>query len=119
MYQKLGNLKLVARIELTSERTSNAMIRQQQTGRRMSSLPPYGMMIDPKDSTKLVVNADEQRTIERMLQLHKEGSSFRGIARQLTEEGFKTRRKPGQFNGKLVYFNDKWRGGSYCEDCPA
>lgn len=45
-----------------------------------------------------------------MIELHKAGVSFRGIASQLTEEGFKLRRKPGEFNGKFVYFNGKWRG---------
>lgn len=96
--------------ELASERTSNSMIREQKAGRRMSYLPPYGQMLDPKDSTKLIVNAEEQRAITRMLELHKEGASFRCIARQLLDEGYEARRKPREFKGRIVYVKGKWRG---------
>ncbi|MBW8017657.1 MAG: hypothetical protein FVQ82_15880 [Planctomycetes bacterium] len=96
--------------ELASERTSNTMLKQQRAGRRMSYLPPYGQMIDPKDPTKLIVNADEQRAIQRMIELRKEGTSFRAIARQLKEEGFKPRYTRREFKGRMVNINGRWRG---------
>ena len=96
-------------LELVSERTSDAMLRLQQARRRMSFLPPYGMMKHPKDPTKLKVNFDEQRAIKRMIELHKAGLAFRAIGRQLTEEGIKPRQVRKKFKGRYVLVNGKWR----------
>ena len=95
--------------ELVSERTSEAMLRLQRAGRRMSYLPPYGMMKHPKDPTKLKVNFDEQRAIQRMIELRKAGLAFRAIGRQLTEEGIKPRKVRRKFKGRYVLVNGKWR----------
>jgi hypothetical protein len=75
----------------------------------MSFLPPYGMMKDPDDPTKLIINNEEQRAIKRMIELRRAGTAFRAIARQLTEEGFKPRKVRRKFKGKFVYVNGKWR----------
>lgn len=107
---KTAELFLRLESDLASERISNTMLRQQRDGRRMSAKPPYGMQVDPDDSTKLIENDYEQKAIKRIIELYKEGTSYRGIARLLTEEDFKPRNKPGQFKGKFVYFNGKWRG---------
>jgi len=95
--------------DLVSERTSQTMLRQQREGRRMSFLPPYGMMNNPKDPTRLKVNFDEQRVIIRMVELHKAGLSFRAIGRQLTKEGMKPRKVRIEFNGRNVLVNGRWR----------
>ncbi len=95
--------------ELVSERTSDAMLRHQRAGKRMSFLPPYGMMKDSEGPTKLIINVDEQRAIKRMIELRKAGLSFRAIARQLTEEGIKPRKVRRIFKGRYVLVYGKWR----------
>jgi len=95
--------------ELVSERTSEAMLRHQRAGKRMSFLPPYGMMKDSEDPTKLIINVDEQRAIKRMIELCKAGLAFRAIARQLAEEGIKPRKVRRIFKGRFVFLKGKWR----------
>jgi len=85
--------------ERIAERTSDAMLRLQADGRRMSKQPPYGWMIDPDsprdaDSgrrTGLIANPREQAVIPRIVELHGRGMSLRAIGRQLAREGISCR----------------------------
>ncbi len=93
---------------LTSERTSDAMLRHQRSGQRMSSKPPYGMMVDPEDDSRLVPNADEQKAIRRVLELKGQSKSLRQIAQQLTEEGYEPRKVKKSFKDSFRMVNGKW-----------
>ncbi len=74
-----------------SERTKKRMLIHQANGRRMSDRTPYGTRRDPADATKLILDDDEQRTIERIVELRgsEEGETpgYRAIARHLDAEG--------------------------------
>lgn len=93
---------------LTSERTSDAMLRHQRSGRRMSAIPPYGMMVDPENDSRLVPNADEQKAIRRVLELKGQSKSLRQIAQQLTEEGYEPRKVKKKFKDSFRMVNGKW-----------
>jgi len=78
----------VAELErhMISERTRDAMIRHQKEGRRMSRHPPFGMMVDPNDKAMLAPNPDEQRAIERIMDLHIRGRAVYKITQVLNDE---------------------------------
>lgn len=69
--------------ESNAARTSAAMKAHQKAGRRMSNIPPYGMMIDPEDPKRLVKCKDEQTAIILVLLRHSQNQSNREIARRL------------------------------------
>jgi site-specific DNA recombinase len=50
--------------EQGNERTADAMLRHQSSGRRMSARPPYGMMVDPADPKRLVECPSERAVIQ-------------------------------------------------------
>ena len=52
--------------ETQNELTSDSMLAQQASGRRMSRHAPVGMMIDPKDSSRLIVSNDELQLVARI-----------------------------------------------------
>jgi len=78
----------VAELErhMISERTSDAMLRHQKEGRRMSRHPPYGMRVDPDDKKRLIPVPAEQRAIKRILTLAEEGMNVHRIVRTLDVE---------------------------------
>lgn len=69
--------------EQTAERTSDAMLRRQASGQRMSSEAPYGWKVDPTDPARLVEDIDEQDVIAIILQWKAEGDSARTVAANL------------------------------------
>ena len=77
--------------EITSQRTSQSMIRMQANGQRMSRLPPYGYMIDPNDCHRLVVNPDEKLTIEVIKTLRIGGKCYLDICRDLKRKNLPAR----------------------------
>lgn len=81
--------------QVTAERTRDAMRRYQASGRRMGSRCPIGYIRDPDDPALMIPNLDEQRAIERALQLNREGAGLREIARVLDSEEFPSRTKSG------------------------
>jgi DNA invertase Pin-like site-specific DNA recombinase len=78
---------------VTSQRTSEAMQKYQQEGRRMSDRAPYGFMRDPQDPNMLIEDPQEQDNIDRMVELRYEDLSLREIVKQLEEDGRKPRPK--------------------------
>lgn len=71
-------------------RTSRGMKRRQSSGQVMTRRDklPYGYRIDPDDDTKMIEDADEQRVIERVLELRYEHDlGYRRIAGKLANEG--------------------------------
>ena len=87
--------------EKISIRTSDAMRRHQNTGRRMSgkSKLPYGWRQDPNNEARMLPDEYELETIERIMYLRSNdidqetgetlyGWSFRKIAEDLTKEGY-------------------------------
>lgn len=76
-----------------AERTSDAMIRHQSTGRRMCGRKrlPYGWQLDKTDDRRMVHNEYEQKVLARAIQLKSDGVSLRGICKVLTLEGYRAR----------------------------
>lgn len=79
--------------EQIQERTSSAMLKHQASGRRMTRADrcPYGWRIDPNDETRLAIAPEEQATIARIRQAHKNGGGLREIARSLDRAGIDCR----------------------------
>jgi site-specific DNA recombinase len=94
--------------KVTAARTKAAMLRHQANGRLMGSIPPYGFMIDPKDSKRIVKNPRERIIINQIKRYHNKGLSLRKIAAKLTERGCKPRRVRKKFKGMTVYVKGKW-----------
>jgi hypothetical protein len=65
----------------------------QKRGHRVSRFPPYGSMIDPTDDARLVPNREEIVTIEKIMNLHKEGYTLEEICAELTRMCRKPRGK--------------------------
>lgn len=78
--------------ELISERTSEAMLRHQANGRRMSKLVPYGWQVDPNDSKRIIPHPIERPMIERVKHLRELGFTLNEIITVLDAEGFKPRK---------------------------
>ena len=97
-YTILASLDQLER-ERIAERTSDAMLRLQADGRRMSKQPPYGWMVDPDSPrdqrsgrrTGLIENPSEQEAIPLIVELHAKGKGLRAIARHLAREGISCR----------------------------
>lgn len=95
--------------KVIAARTRIAMQFHQRNGRRMSSKPPFGTMIDPADASRLIPNPDEEKIIEMVVKLkEKEGLSLREIAKRLTELDCKPRLKTTMFNNRPVNVRSKW-----------
>ena len=77
--------------QLTAERTSDAMLRHQAAGRRMSYHVPYGYMPDPDDTSGIVPNDYEQGIARWIIAQHDGGISLREIARLLVARNVKSR----------------------------
>lgn len=77
--------------EITAERTSDAMIQYQASGRRMSAAPPFGWSIDPKDPSSLTPHPEEQEALSLARSLAGAGSGPSAIARALDEAGYQPR----------------------------
>ena len=74
-----------------AERTSEAMLRHQASGRRMSSQTPFGWICDPDNPARLIEDKQEQQAITAILQFHQQGYKLRRITRELTKAGFTPR----------------------------
>lgn len=69
--------------EIIAERTSDAMLRHQASGRRMSDRIPYGFQRDPERPAFLVVNEEEQVNIAQIKRLRHSGLKLREICREM------------------------------------
>lgn len=89
-------------------RTKAAMLRHQASGRLMGSIPPYGFMLDPENSRRIVKNSYERIIINQIMRLHNKGLSLRKIAEELTNLKYKPRKVRKIFKGQPVYVKGKW-----------
>lgn len=76
--------------DLVSERTKAALRQKRANGQRIGGIE-YGY--DDVDG-RLIPNANEQAVIAQILRRHRAGHSYRGIARELNEQGIPSKR-PG------------------------
>lgn len=74
-------------------KTSDAMLRHQASGRRMSKQPPFGWKADLKDELRWVKCEEETTALELVLGLGAEGLGPRAAARWMNEHGIKCRGK--------------------------
>jgi DNA invertase Pin-like site-specific DNA recombinase len=88
--------------EQIAERTSNAMLRHQAKGRRMTRPDrcPFGWRPDEADTDHLVEDAAEQAAITRIRQERGQGRGLREIARILDQAGIDCR--GGQWSHSTV-----------------
>jgi len=89
-------------------RTKAAMLRHQANGRLMGSIPPYGFMVDPKDSRRIIKNPYERIIINQIQRFDKKGLSLRQIAAELTNLKYKPRKVRKKFKGRTVLVKGKW-----------
>jgi len=98
--------------QIIRARTRAAMRRHQAEGRKMSFRLPYGWRQHPTEPDRMVKDEHEQKTIKRIMQLYKSGTSYRAIGRKLDDEGYEPRKVRTKFNGRTVYIKGKeWRHG--------
>jgi DNA invertase Pin-like site-specific DNA recombinase len=88
--------------EQIAERTSNAMLRHQAKGRRMTRPDrcPFGWRPDDAEPARLVVDTAEQAAIARIRQERHQGRGLREIARILDRAGIDCR--GGQWSHSTV-----------------
>lgn len=79
--------------KVCAARTSAAMRRHQETGRRMSRYPPWGWMLDPSDPKRMLRNPHEEQVRQRILAEREAGMSFAEIASGLDMAGITYRGK--------------------------
>jgi len=96
------------------ERTSDAMLRHQQNGRRMTRADccPYGWKCDPADPARLVEVAQEQAAIAIIRAERKAGRSLRAIARGLATAGLPSRGKQWSPSTILAILNRQGEAAS-------
>jgi len=95
--------------KVTAARTGAAMLRHQATGRRMSHLIPYGKMVDPDDSKRLVDCPQEQAAIREIVRLSKSKLSLNEIERQLNlSVDFPPRKRVKVIEGLPIEVDGNW-----------
>jgi DNA invertase Pin-like site-specific DNA recombinase len=79
--------------EQIAERTSSAMLRHQQNGRRMTHAAycPFGKQLDPADPARLIDHPEEQAAIAAILSARSRGKGLKAIAAQLQGQGLTCR----------------------------
>ena len=79
--------------ERIGERTSVGMKYLQSQGRKISSKPPFGYIIDPDDSSRIIPHQQEQEAVKKILELNNSGTPLREIARTPEKNSHKCRGK--------------------------
>ncbi len=85
-----------------SERTRAAMGHLRASGRRYSRFAPFGWDLD-EGGEVLRPNPTEQAAIARMVELRKEGLSYREVADHLSAEGVATKAGLASWSAKSVW----------------
>lgn len=78
---------------LVQVRTSVAMKRYQNQGRRMSRHAPFGWVVDSDDPTRIVPDQREQAALDYIYRMRKDGYGWRAICTNLALAGHKPRGK--------------------------
>lgn len=86
--------------EIIAERTVSALAVKRADGLRISGQAPYGFAFD--DTGAVVECPEEQETIRRVLDLHREGHSIRKIRATLAASGYVNR------NGRPFGVSELW-----------
>jgi DNA invertase Pin-like site-specific DNA recombinase len=103
--------------------TSDAMLRHQSNGRRMSSKLPYGWRDDPHDEARMLPDDYEREVIGVIMDLRTDGIeeetgeelaglSLRDIARELTVKGYIPRQTTRTVDGKKITVAGIWQFGT-------
>jgi DNA invertase Pin-like site-specific DNA recombinase len=102
-----------------SECTSDAMLRHQASGRRMSATLPYGWRKDPDNDARMLPDERERKIIDKIMFLREEPEgecrawTLREIAVYLdAKEGFHARPTTKMFKDKPVTVKGKWAFGT-------
>ncbi len=103
---------LQLRVGILREQAGNAMLKYQQAGRRMSARLPFGWKIDPDDPARMMPCPYEMEIIEKVKTLREEGLSYRGIADELADLGFKPRPVKKKFKDRIVEVKGQWHHGT-------
>jgi DNA invertase Pin-like site-specific DNA recombinase len=94
--------------KVMNARTRSAMIRHQNTGRRMSHILPYGWQPDPNNPARMLPNEAELAVIKKVIAYKGKGFTLSEIARKLTEEAIRPRPKTRIFKGAPVTVASSW-----------
>lgn len=78
--------------KLIAMRTKAAMRHYMKEGRRMGGQIPYGVKLDPNDSTRIVANDKERAAIKQAVSMRKNGATLREIVAALPKEASRTGR---------------------------
>lgn len=73
--------------EQTIERARQTSARLKSQGKRYNAHPPFGMMVNQEDSSRLCVSPDEDKILERIKEMKEIGASLGDIAKALPLEG--------------------------------
>lgn len=82
-----------------SERTRLALAHKRAQGEKTGGDVPYGYQID---GARLVEDANEQKALALIRELHGKGYSLRGIARELEAHGYRTKTGLEKWNPKII-----------------
>lgn len=74
----------------TSKKIRAVIKAKAESGKYISSIPPYGYIKDPQDKTKWVVDEEAAKIVRRIFELCKSGYGPAQIADKLTADGLET-----------------------------
>lgn len=84
--------------ETTGERTREKLRAMQDEGKRVTSGPRYGLMVDPNDPRRVIKNKHEQSIVDLIMRYHAQGINFAQIGRELDKLGFHARGAGGWYS---------------------
>lgn len=74
----------------TSKKIKAVLKTKGNSGKHLSTLPPFGYKKDPNDKEKWIVDEEAAATVKEIFDLYIEGLKINDIAKRLTEEGKET-----------------------------
>ncbi|MGN0771081.1 MAG: recombinase family protein [Christensenellales bacterium] len=74
----------------TSKKIKAVLKTKGNSGKHLSTLPPFGYIKDPNDREKWIVDEEAAETVKEIFALYLDGLKVNDIARRLTEEGKET-----------------------------
>ena len=74
----------------TSKKIKAVLKTKGNSGKHLSTLPPFGYKKDPNDKEKWIVDEEAAATVKEIFDLYIEGLKINDIAKQLTDEGKET-----------------------------
>lgn len=74
----------------TSKKIKAVLKTKGNSGKHLSTIPPFGYKKDPNDKEKWIVDEEAAATVKEIFDLYIEGLKINDIAKQLTDEGKET-----------------------------